>query len=132
MEVSNGTFRSVRILSVVEEHGAGKQLARFRLSPRCSRWFVSSSCLLVALVGFSAWQFGRRGLVFAGVLPLAFTTRLVADIGAAMACGLYALNALKKKIEHPEVRLAPEAPSDRMKTINAPGGISLGPDCDGA
>jgi cellulose synthase/poly-beta-1,6-N-acetylglucosamine synthase-like glycosyltransferase len=132
IEVSNGTFGSVRILNVIEEHGAGKQMARFRLSPRCSRWFLSSICFLVALAGMAAWQGGWRGLAVVGALALLFTLRTAADLGVAMAAVLHVLGAMKKKIEDADVCRVPAAPSDSIKAIELPNSISLGPDCDEA
>src|SRR5262249_19061161 len=47
LEVRRGLLGAVRLLATTEEHGAGRQLVRFRLWPKCS---VQGFALIVALL----------------------------------------------------------------------------------
>jgi GT2 family glycosyltransferase len=53
LEARCGTLGAARALLAIEEHGAGKQMARFRVSPSPSRRTLACVALLVAL-GFAA------------------------------------------------------------------------------
>jgi hypothetical protein len=52
LEVGNRLFGTVRIRMVIEEHGAGKQLLRFRTCPKCS-WI--GIILTIILSSLSMW-----------------------------------------------------------------------------
>ena len=49
LEVHGGMLASARTRMVVEEHGAGRQMLRFKIWPRCSGFGVSMSFLMAAL-----------------------------------------------------------------------------------
>src|SRR5206468_4545463 len=66
LEVASGPFGSVRITTVIEEHGAGKQLARLRLSPRCSRWVLSTMVVSLGLAVIAALHASWIGSGFLG------------------------------------------------------------------
>jgi O-antigen biosynthesis protein len=79
LELRSGIFGSARLLSTVEEHGGGKQLARFRVWARVSGAAV---LLTIALGGLAAAAFiGGSPFVAAvvGLFALAFLVRLVVE-----------------------------------------------------
>jgi hypothetical protein len=51
LEVQGGLLATVRMRMAVEEHGAGRQLLRFRIWPRCS---LSGFSILLFIAGISA------------------------------------------------------------------------------
>ena len=65
LEVRGGVFCSMRICMAIEEHGGGKQLARFRATPRFS---VAGILLTLMCTGLSVLAFLQGQCVVAGVL----------------------------------------------------------------
>ncbi len=59
LEVQGGLFAAARVHMAIEEHGAGRQLARFRVTPRLNllAWFLLPffACLSLAAGMASAW-----------------------------------------------------------------------------
>ncbi|HEY3018702.1 MAG TPA: hypothetical protein VGJ32_00835, partial [Solirubrobacteraceae bacterium] len=49
LQVRGGPFGGARLLCAVEEHGDGRQLARFRITPTCSRVALVATAVLAAL-----------------------------------------------------------------------------------
>ncbi len=96
LEIRGGGGGAVRLLMVIEEHGEGRQLARFRLRPRPTRlalWPILLTLLLAALALWDgAWLVG--GLF--GGLALLLTLGVVRDSGAATAAVLRALGRLEE------------------------------------
>ena len=117
LEVARGTFGSVRIMTVIEEHGASKQLARVRLAPRCSGWARTAMLMLLASTAATAWHGAWIPSVVLGALAAQFTLRTAGDLGAAMAVVLRVLNAAKRNIEQPLAE--PEAQTESAPTVNA-------------
>ena len=101
LEVARGSFGSVRLAAVVEEHGEGKQLARLRLVPRCSWWTISSVFLLSALVVSTARDGSVASAALFGVLAAQLVLRTVGDLAAATAVVRRVLSEEKKSIEEP-------------------------------
>jgi GT2 family glycosyltransferase len=91
LEVRGGLFGAVRLLATTEEHGAGRQLVRFRLWPQCSVKGLALILLLSALaVGAAcdhAW-YSAAMLVLVAVLP---ACRMVQECAGAMATVQHAL-----------------------------------------
>jgi hypothetical protein len=72
----------------LEEHGAGRQMLRFRARPR---WLLSRWVPLLALAGASFWALRDGGWIAGGVLgalALAGTAAGLHDNGAALAAAL--------------------------------------------
>ena len=93
LEVRGGTLAGVRILTLVEEHGQGRQLTRWRCRPTYSTLALACT-LLLALIGLAAALDGA--LVAAGVLgvlALALGLRVLTEAASAMATTLEALSA---------------------------------------
>src|SRR5262249_19435665 len=100
LEVANGMFGTIRLITVIEEHGAGRQLLRLRISPRCSPWGLFLGCFLSAMAVYAG---SDRSVVsvFFGWITVLVAHRILAHLGAATAVVLSALKTAKKKIEEP-------------------------------
>ena len=92
LEVRGGLLGAARLLTTIEEHGAGKQLVRFRLWPT-----YSGKALGVILLVFGcalgaasdhAWS-SQRCLGLVALLP---ACRMVQECAGAMATVQHALN----------------------------------------
>jgi GT2 family glycosyltransferase len=85
LEVRGGLLGSARVLMAVEEHGAGKQFARFRSWPRCSfdgmAVMLASAGLALAAALDGAWI---AAAVLGGICAL-FTLRNLGECAASMA-----------------------------------------------
>jgi O-antigen biosynthesis protein len=79
----------------VEEHGGGKQLARFRTWPKCSPMGLYLT-LIVAALAFGAALGGGWGASFPlGVVVLALAVRSLVECSAATASVLRAVARLE-------------------------------------
>jgi GT2 family glycosyltransferase len=93
LEVRGGLFGSVQGLMAIEEHGAGRQLVRFRLWPRVSG-FILALCGLFGVLALTALRDGAW--LAAAVLGLvAVGPVLRACVDCAVAAGTW-LAALRK------------------------------------
>lgn len=85
LEVRGGLLGSARVLMTVEEHGGGKQLARFRTWPK----FATKGLVLIGALAFvSMWAVSDGAWVAAaclGALAFFLTARACLDCGAAMS-----------------------------------------------
>jgi glycosyltransferase involved in cell wall biosynthesis len=94
LEVHHGMWGAVRLLMVVEEHGSGKQLLRFRLWPRCSTWGVVLLAIFGAL-SIAAWlDSAWLPSAILGASSMFFCFRLLQECGSAMAVLLHTLSNL--------------------------------------
>ena len=90
-EVRGGVFGATRVRLLVEEHGQGRQLARFRMWPRCSPRVVAPLALSAAIAGFAVAD-GAWGVAGPFLLLTAATAmRTLYECGAATATVLSAL-----------------------------------------
>jgi glycosyltransferase involved in cell wall biosynthesis len=111
LQVRGGLLASARIFSTVEEHGAGKQLFRFRLVPQISTKAVLLLGLLVALAIESACEYYFFGgsVIVASVVLMAMAIWLASliyrECSAPFAASLSALEAINR-------RFAAEAQTD--------------------
>ena len=109
---------AVRMDLVVEEHGQGKQLVRFRAWPRCTGVGLALivSLLLVALVdaGVASWQGGMICLVPAMLLVL----RTLQECAAGMAVVKASVKAIERQTEKVE-RILPKV-TPRQLGISPP------------
>jgi hypothetical protein len=67
----------------VEEHGAGKQLLRFRVWPRCSRAGVVVIVLFSALSGGAALDHAWIACAILGMVAAALAVRMLRECAAA-------------------------------------------------
>jgi GT2 family glycosyltransferase len=92
LQVRGGLFGAARIRMAVEEHGGGRQLARYRVWPRCSGPAVA---LFAALAGQIAAAAADGAAVAATVLGIVFgalVLRLVSECGSATASAIRAIS----------------------------------------
>jgi GT2 family glycosyltransferase len=85
-ELPGGLLASARLRTAVEEHGAGRQLVRFRIYPRISRVAlaaIATSALLAALLA----ALGDVGLAEALLATVAIALVARAALEASRACG---------------------------------------------
>jgi hypothetical protein len=99
LEISDGTFGSVRLLSMIEEHGAGKQLARLRLRPRCATWAFTMIVLFGLLSAAAAWEDAWLAAAILATCPLSFVIRILCDTGMAMSTTLRSLRVVREAAE---------------------------------
>jgi GT2 family glycosyltransferase len=85
LEVRGGLLAAARVLMAVEEHGAGKQLLRFRFWPAFQRHTLGMVGVLVLLTALAGWE-GELGVaLLLGLLALFLGTRMILESGSAMA-----------------------------------------------
>jgi hypothetical protein len=93
LEVRGGMVGAARVLTTIEEHGAGRQLLRARLKPRVSPQGLIIALFIAVIAGLALWN--RAWLpafvMSAGVLLL--LVRILLECGAAMSSLLSALTA---------------------------------------
>ena len=83
LAVAGGLFGSARVLMAIEEHGAGRQLVRFRVWPRLPFTVVAVLALLAGLAGAAA---AGGNLLVAGAIALGaalLALRAVVECGTA-------------------------------------------------
>jgi len=107
LRVSDGTLGSVQLSVVIEEHGAGRQFARFRLAPRCCRPALGAVAAFFTIGVAAGWVGTPVVSTFFSSLALVFLLRMSRDSGAAMAAVLTVLRAKKSEIEDPEMAQKP-------------------------
>jgi O-antigen biosynthesis protein len=91
LEVRGGLLGAVRLLATTEEHGAGRQLVRFRLWPKCSGQGAALILLLLAGVIGAVWDqawYSAMMLLLIAALPLC---RMLQECAGAMATVQHAL-----------------------------------------
>jgi O-antigen biosynthesis protein len=84
LEVRAGTLGSARLLMLVEEHGAGKQLARFRAWPRCSSAAVLSIAGLAALAMAAGFERAWAACAILAAAWVVVTVRTAQECAGAM------------------------------------------------
>jgi GT2 family glycosyltransferase len=108
LEVRGGLLGAARVLMAIEEHGAGKQLIRFRVWPRCSRLGLILSLLFAAISISAAIHQDRNGWAFTGALSLLLALRAFHECKAAMAVVRRALQPTE--ISEPAAETEPSLP----------------------
>jgi len=113
LEVRDGTLAGVRILMAVEEHGAGRQLARFHAWPICTPAALTV-CLGFAVLAVwaavdRAWEVSTVLGATAGLL----TARTILECGAATAAVCRAFGRLEVMEEQ---RVAPAVIGKAVET----------------
>ena len=100
LEVRTGLFGAARVLMTVEEHGAGRQLLRFRFRQRWSWWWLTVTGLFVGLATGAALDGSwvpSAILGVAGLLPALASFR---ECGGAMTAVLRALRTMEQEGVH--------------------------------
>lgn len=95
--VRGGMFGAAQVLMTIEEHGAGRQLVRFRSWPRCSPKGLALVLLFVALFGGAtlgqSWATGA----LLGVIALLLALRVLQECASATATVLRALRMAERE-----------------------------------
>jgi GT2 family glycosyltransferase len=88
LEVRGGMFGAVRVLFAAEDHGAGTQYVRFRVTPRYSRAAASVLLALLALATAAAFDGGWIAAVLVGAIAAVLLGRSVLEcaVASAAAC----------------------------------------------
>jgi GT2 family glycosyltransferase len=85
LEVRGGLLGSARVLMTVEEHGGGRQFARFRAWPRCSPDGVAAMLVSAALAAAAALDGAWIAASILGGVALLVTVRNLGECAASMA-----------------------------------------------
>lgn len=96
LELRGGLLGGARLLTTVEEHGAGRQQFRFRLWPRFNNVASVVIAALAAIAIAAGWDGAWLAAVPVGALALWLAGRMLADAGAAMT----ALQAAVRQLDH--------------------------------
>ena len=94
LKVSNGSFGNHRLLVAVEEHGAGRQLVRFRARPGVSRPWAFLALGLVFLTAWAASDQAWMGAVGVGSAASLVFVRMAGDCALASGALWAAVHAL--------------------------------------
>jgi GT2 family glycosyltransferase len=95
-EVRGGLVGAARLLMAVEEHGSGKQFARFRVWPRCSYVELLPTALFGSLSLGAATQHAWAVSGIFGVIATLFISRAFCGCGNAIAAILRVLRGMEK------------------------------------
>jgi GT2 family glycosyltransferase len=116
-EVRGGVFGATRVRLLVEEHGQGRQLARFRVWPRCSPRVVAPLALSAAIAALAAAD-GVAGPFL--LLTAATALRTLYECAAAMATVLAAL--APRQVPLPAAEPSPSPAPDDVDELELAGG----------
>jgi GT2 family glycosyltransferase len=118
LQTFGGTFGSARLRFALEEHGAGRQLARFHLWPRPSWLTMSLLPGFLLLAGTAMWSGALIASVVCATVALALGTRVIVDMSGAVGFVLRAL-ALSQAQDDEErgARCDPEAVDALLRAI---------------
>jgi hypothetical protein len=100
-EVRGGMFGGVRILFAAEDHGAGTQHVRFRITPRHSFLAALIAVLLLVLAGEVAVQGAWIASALVGAISAVFLGRSVFESAVALAAALSCLGEIERTEEEP-------------------------------
>ena len=96
LEVRGGILGAVRLRAVIEEHGAGRQLARFRSWPRCLPRGGVLTLLFGALAGGAALDRAWIACGLIGAIAGVLALRIHDECAAASAAVIDALSATER------------------------------------
>lgn len=85
LEVRGGLFGSIRLRTMLEEHGAGRQLLRLHSWPRLSATGVLPVALLVVLALAASMDLAWTAAILLGTMALLLAARVFGDCAAATA-----------------------------------------------
>ena len=94
LDVSGGMFGKVRLLMSIEEHGAGKQLIRFRLWPRCSVKAVLVVLAFIVLSIGAAFDQAPAASLIIGVIATLIALRTFGECAGATFAALKAARSI--------------------------------------
>ena len=85
LEARTGGLGSARVLGTVEEHGHGHQMVRWRMSPHLSPMVALGAIGIFVLAGLAFLGGGLLAAVVLAAVGVAVVSRIVLDIGSALA-----------------------------------------------
>jgi cellulose synthase/poly-beta-1,6-N-acetylglucosamine synthase-like glycosyltransferase len=95
LEVRAGLLGAARMLAATEEHGAGRQLVRFRVWPKCSTRGLLLTGVFAALTTGAALEASWHSAMVLGVAGLLLLGRTLHECAGAMATMRHGLDRLK-------------------------------------
>jgi O-antigen biosynthesis protein len=98
LEVRRGMLGTARVLMAIEEHGAGKQLARFAIRPRSSLTARVLVLLVSALGAAAAFQGAWAASLILSGTALILAIRILLDAGDAIAFALSGIAASRSDV----------------------------------
>ncbi len=99
LNVRSGALGSGRLLMLIEEHGAGKQLVRFRAWPVCSSGAIAGILGLGALAAAAGIDGAWAACTVLGICALGVATRTAQECAAAMERIDRALGGLREILD---------------------------------
>jgi GT2 family glycosyltransferase len=96
LEVRGGLFGRARLLMAIEEHGGGKQLARFDLRPRWSYWALAITAILGLLAVTTALDGAPIAAAALAIMAGLLAGRGLWESAAAMGTGLAVLRGIDR------------------------------------
>jgi len=97
LEVRGGTLAGARVWTLVEEHGEGRQLARYRCRPTWSRPALAFVALLAVLDVAAALDGAVAAAVILGLLTAALAVRVASEASSAMAAAVSAVDVAESR-----------------------------------
>jgi hypothetical protein len=94
LEVRGGLFGAARILMTLEEHGAGRQLVRFRSWPKCSTRGLLLISLFAALAAGATFDHVWHSAALLSSVAVLLVSRMFQECAETMATVLHALKHL--------------------------------------
>lgn len=85
LETRGGVFAGVRVATVVEEHGGGRQLVRMRCRPTWSKPALAITLLLLALAAVAAIDGAAIAAIVLALLGAALGLRTLSEASSALA-----------------------------------------------
>jgi hypothetical protein len=108
LTLAGGALGRVRVVMALEEHGGGRQLARFRIWPSWSRRATVPAVLSAALAAAAAADAAGVVAALSGAVALLLALRASLDCGAAMHA---AMRAFPAAVEPVPAHEPPPSPS---------------------
>ncbi len=96
LEIRGGVLGDARLNMMVEEHGGGRQLIRFRIRPRLARWGIAVAGLFGAIALFAALDLAWLAAGATTTVALSLLVASVRDCGMAVAVAEQSVQALER------------------------------------
>jgi hypothetical protein len=104
LEVQGGMCAGVRTRMAIEEHGAGRQMVRFKAWPRCSRVVLLFTFVIACLAASAAYSHSWGAATLLGGISLLAAWRMLHECSLAMQKLTYAVHTAE---DHESIRQAP-------------------------
>jgi hypothetical protein len=98
LQIHGGLIGAARTRMVIEEHGAGKQMVRFRLWPWCPPFGVAVTGIFIALCSAAAFDKAWIASALLGSVALFLTVRIFSECALATAALMRTLEIKKAQL----------------------------------